>query len=177
MSIKYFTLNTYHNTSNIYNVAPQREARRRSHPSPALQHTPPLRQHRILPLRPGIRMLELELLLAHARGPEQRLVLLAAYVKAALTQLLDCVSDGAEEAWFGRRGGGRGAVVVWMCVFDGDGPCAGLHEEMVAFCVDEPVHHELFPFWAAAAAAGEEVRWGGVDGEGEEIWGFREVGY
>jgi hypothetical protein len=52
------------------------------------------------------------------------------------------------------------AVAVIMVVMQEACFLAGFHEEMAAFVVDKPVDHVLLAFGAAAAGAGESVRWG-----------------
>ena len=58
-----------------------------------------------------------------------------------------------------------------------DGPGAGLHKEMVALGIDEPVHGELVVERPAPAAAFERGAWRRVHREGEEIRRLREVGH
>jgi hypothetical protein len=54
---------------------------------------------------------------------------------------------------------------------------AGFHEEMVPLVVDEPVHHVLFAFGAAAAGPRELGRRRRVYGKREEIRWLGEVGH
>jgi hypothetical protein len=198
-AITYFTLCSYRQ---IKNHIQRTTSLHQPAPAPlqptitTLQHTPPLRQHRILPLRPCIRLLELQVLLTVASRHTPRLPIPALQPSSTkiFYQPRHRTDDRTKEAQFlflRRRRPMRVRLAMHMRMrmpmsMSIDARlCArararyaalpGLHEQVVALGVDEPVDHELLSLWAAAAAAGEEVRRGRVNGEGEEVGGLREV--
>jgi len=53
---------------------------------------------------------------------------------------------------------------------------ARLHVQMIAFCVDEPIHRVMLALWPTATRTREKLRRGRVDGESEQVGRLAEVG-